>query len=154
MGNNRIKLLLNFIDENECNEILSGNYNQEILKAKIYDEIQKHFPTKFKGYETTDIVDIKINEYIVGQTYPDFKSNDENFLSFMIQLNNDYEDGYFQFLINDGENYFQVHHGTGHMVIFFSNLNQRTTPVKQGIKKTISGKISLIKDNNSTKTLI
>jgi predicted 2-oxoglutarate/Fe(II)-dependent dioxygenase YbiX len=72
----------------------------------------------------------------------------------MIQLNNDYNEGYFQFLINDGESYFQVNHGAGHLVLFFSNLKQRTTPVKSGIKKTLSGKILLIKDKDVKNTLI
>jgi hypothetical protein len=72
----------------------------------------------------------------------------------MITLNNNYEEGYFQFLINNGENYFQVHHGAGHMVLFFSNLNQRTTPVIKGIKKTLTGKVLLIKDNSVKQTLI
>lgn len=154
MGKNKIKLLLNFIDEDQCNKILSGSYDETVLKTKIFEEIQKHFPTKFKGFDTSGIIDININEYVVDQKYHDFKSNDDNFISFMIQLNNDYEEGYFQFLINNGENYFQVHHGAGHMVLFFSNLNQRTTPVTKGIKKTLTGKVSLIKDNSIKQTLI
>lgn len=154
MGRNRIKLLLNFIDKEQCVEILSGNHDQNMLNDKIYNEINKYFSTNYKGYETSGIIDIELNEYIVDQKYNDFKSNDDNFISFMIQLNDDYEDGYFQFLINQGENYFQVNHGAGHMVLFFSNLNQRTTPVKKGTKKTLSGKISLIKNNNIKKTII
>jgi predicted 2-oxoglutarate/Fe(II)-dependent dioxygenase YbiX len=154
MGKNKIKQLLNFIDENECDKILSGNYNQEILNTKIYEEIQKHFPIKFKGYIPSGFIDIKLNEYQVDQKYHDFKSNDDNYISFMIQLNNDYNEGYFQFLINDGESYFQVNHGAGHLVLFFSNLKQRTTPVKSGIKKTLSGKILLIKDKDVKNTLI
>ncbi len=154
MRNKKIKLLLNFIDEHECSKILSGHYDQNILNKKIHNEIQKHFSIKFKGFKLSDFTDIKINEYQVDQKYHDFKSNDDNFISFMIQLNNEYEEGYFQFLINNGENYFQVNHGAGHLVLFFSNLNQRTTPVTKGIKKTLTGKVLLIKDNGADQTLI
>lgn len=154
MGKIKIKQLLDFLDEDACKDILSGTYDLDLLKTKIHHEIQKYFPTKFKGFDTTGIVDINMNEYIVDQKYHDFKTNDDNYISFMIQLNDEYEEGYFQFLINEGENYFQVNHGTGHLVLFFSNLHQRTTPVKSGVKKTLSGKILLIKNNNIKNTLI
>ena len=154
MSTNRLKLLLNFIDENECQQILLGEYDQTKLKDKIFNEFKKYFETKFKGYTISDIIDLKINEYGVGQKYHDFISNDVNYLSFMIQLNNNYKEGYFQFLVNDGESYFQVHHGAGHIVLFFSNLKQRTTPVEYGVKKTLTGHVNLIKNDVIEKTLI
>ena len=121
-----------------CRRIREFSVFAELVPYDIsYEEIQKHFPIKFKGYIPSGFIDIKLNEYQVDQKYHDFKSNDDNYISFMIQLNNDYNEGYFQFLINDGESYFQVNHGAGHLVLFFSNLKQRTTPVKSGIKKTL-----------------
>jgi hypothetical protein len=40
------------------------------------------------------------------------------------------------------------------MVLFFSNLKQRTTPVEYGVKKTLTGHFNLIKNENIKKTLI
>jgi len=154
MGKIKIKLLLGFLNEDECNNILSGEYDIDMLKTKVQNEIQKYFTTSFKGFDVSGLEDVNRVDYIVDQKYHDFKSNDDNYVSFMIQLNNDYEDGYFQFLINDGESYFQVNHGAGHLVLFFSNLHQRTTPVKRGVKKTMTGKLTLIKNNNIKNTLI
>lgn len=154
MKNKKIKLLLNFLTRDECDKIISNSYDVDSLRDRVLIEIEKYFVTNFKGYKVNNINDIKLDQYVVGQKYHDFESSDENYVSFLIQLNDNYSEGYFQFLVDDGNKYFQVHHGLGHLVLFFSNLPKRTTPVINGIKYTLTGNISLIETNSSDKTLI
>lgn len=154
MKNKKIKLLLNFLNRDECEKIMSNSYDMDSLRDRILIEVEKYFVTNFKGFKLNGVDDLKLNQYVVGQKYNDFESTDENYVSFLIQLNDDYSEGYFQFLVDDGNNYFQAHHGLGHLVLFFSNLSKRTTPVTNGIKHTLTGTISLIETYNSNKTLI
>lgn len=154
MKNKKIKLLLNFLNRDECDQVISGAYDKDMLMDKILNEVEKYFITNFKGFEIGGVVDLKLNQYSIEQKYNDFESADENYVSFLLQLNDEYKEGYFQFLVDDGNKYFQVHHGLGHLVLFFSNLPKRTTPVVSGVKHTLTGTISLIESTSSVKTLI
>lgn len=154
MKNKKIKILLNFLNADECLKIINNTYDKNVLVDRILVEIKKYFITDIKGFNIDIPKELVLKKYSVDQKYSDFKAVGENYLSFLIQLNDDYSDGHFQFLLDGGDSYFQVHHGMGHLVLFFSNLDKRTTPVTSGIKYTLTGDISLIKLNNSDKTLI
>jgi hypothetical protein len=153
--NRKLKLLLNFLSKEECINIINGSYNLEILKNRILREIEKNFVTQFKGFYIGDFVDLKIEKYNTEQKYKDFeKKGDETYVSFSLQLNSNYEDGFFQFLVDDGNRYFQVHHGLGHLILYFSDLPKRTTPVTNGTKYTLVGSLPLIKKTNNKNTLL
>ncbi len=153
--NRKLKLLLNFLNEEECVNIINNTHNLVILKNRILREIEKNFVTQFKGFYIGDFVDLKIEEYNTEQKYKDFeKGMGGTYVSFLLQLNDDYKDGFFQFLIDDGNRYFQVHHGLGHLTMYFSDLPKRTTPVTSGTKYTLVGSLPLIKKTNNKNTLL
>ena len=154
MKNKKIKLLLNFLDINQCTEIINNTYDRDALIERILIEVEKYFVTEFKGFKINIEKELTLNQYSVNQKYNDFETVEENYLSFLIQLNDDYSEGYFQFSVDDGNKYFQVNHGLGHLVLFFSNLPKRTTPVIKGVKHTLSGNISLVELSETKQTLI
>lgn len=146
----RVTIIKNFIDEDECKRALETK-DYSFIKFKLERYIKHNI--KLKGYSFTELSPLILNHHIVGVNDPKWVT-DDSYISFLIQLNNEYEQGYFQFLVDNDDNYFQLHHGTGHLVLFFSNLKHRTTPIKSGEKYTITTSISITKDDNYTKTLI
>jgi predicted 2-oxoglutarate/Fe(II)-dependent dioxygenase YbiX len=145
---------LNFFTEGECLRIIENKYDLELLKNKILNSIKTHFISDYKGYVLNDVVDIKLNSYKPNQKYENFKKIENGFISFMIQLNDEYDEGFFQFSVKDDTYYYQLQPGTGHMVLFFSNLNHRVIPVKRGIKYTLTGTVNLKEKVNYKKTII
>jgi predicted 2-oxoglutarate/Fe(II)-dependent dioxygenase YbiX len=159
--NKLMSVIKDFLNEDECNTIIEHfNNNKEIdidfLKTKILIAVKENFNTQFNGYGLSDITDFNFNTYEVSKGYVDFESDDddEKYVTFMVQLNNDYKGGFYQFLINEGENYYQMEHGAGYLVIYYSNLPQRMLTVKRGTKYTITGCLKLVKDHNYKKTII
>jgi hypothetical protein len=148
---NRLKLIKNFINKDECKYALeTADYS--FIKFKLDRYIK--FNIKLKGYVFTELSPLKLNHHIVGFNDSRWIIDSNSYISFLLQLNDEYEQGYFQFLLDEDDNYFQLHHGCGHLVLFFSNLKHRTTPIESGEKYTISTSISITKDDNYTKTLI
>lgn len=147
----RVTIIKNFIDADECKYALE-NADYSFIKFKLDRYIQHNI--KLKGYIFTELSPLKLNHHIVGVNDPMWITDNDSYISFLLQLNDSYEEGYFQFLVDNDDNYFQLHHGTGHLVLFFSNLKHRTTPIKTGEKYTITTSISITKDNTYTKTLI
>ena len=148
---NRVTVIKNFIDEDECKLALEKN-DYSFIKFKLERYIKHNI--KIKGYSFTELSPFVLNHHIVGINDPKWVTDDNSYISFLIQLNDEYEQGYFQFLLDDDDNYFQLHHGAGHLVLFFSNLKHRTTPIESGKKFTITTSVSTIKDDTYTKTLI
>jgi hypothetical protein len=146
--------VLNFLTKEECSDIINNRCDLENLKLKLINCIKDYFITDFKGYELDEITNIELNSYTVNQKYFNFQKIDNEFLSFMIQLNEDYDEGFFQFLVKDDTEYYQFYSGAGHMILFFSSLKHRTIPVKSGIKYTLTGNIILKQIDNYTKTII
>lgn len=146
--------VLNFLTKDECVSIIQNNFDLKLLKEKIINSIKDYYVTDFKGYELDEISDIQLNTYTVNQTYLNFQKINNEFLSFMIQLNEDYDEGFLQFSVKDDSQYYQFYSGAGHMILFFSSLKHRTIPVKSGVKYTLTGNILLKKINNYTKTII
>jgi hypothetical protein len=147
----RVTIIKNFIDEDECKYALQ-NADYSFIKFKLDRYIQ--YNIKLKGYVFTELSPLKLNHHIVGVNDPIWITDKNSYISFLLQLNDSYEGGYFQFLVDNDDNYFQLHHGSGHLVLFFSNLKHRTTPIESGEKYTITASISITKDNTYTKTLI
>jgi hypothetical protein len=147
----RVTIIKNFIDEGECKYALH-NTDYSFIKFKLDRYIQ--YNIKLKGYEFAELSPLKLNHHIVGVNNPNWITDGDSYISFLLQLNDSYEGGYFQFLVDNDDNYFQLHHGTGHLVLFFSNLKHRTTPIEIGEKYTITTSISITKDDTYTKTLI
>jgi hypothetical protein len=142
----RISVVKNFLTKEECSSVL-GCLKNGILpdKSDVYKKLNNYINAsiKLKGYELTELSPIKLNIHNAGVSSLKWITDTESYITILIQLNDAYEDGYSQFLIDDGDNYFQLHHGAGHMVVFFSNLKQRTSPVINGIKYTLTTTISI-----------
>jgi hypothetical protein len=147
----RVTILKNFIDEDECKQALETE-DYSFIKFKL-DRYIKH-NIKLKGYSFTELSPLTLNHHIVGVNDSMWVTDSKSYISFLLQLNDSYKEGYFQFLVDNDDNYFQLHHGSGNLVLFFSNLKHRTTPIEEGEKYTITTSISIIKDDNYTKTLI
>jgi hypothetical protein len=154
MFNRIAKPVFNFLTNNECDAIIEGKFDLDKLKNKILNTAREYFITEFNGYELSEIDDIEINLYKPNQKYTNFNKIEDGFLSFVIQLNNEYDEGFFQFSFKDDNYHYQMYPGKGHMLLFFSNLNHRTVPVKKGIKYTLNGTIRLKKRKNYKKTII
>ena len=147
----RVTIIKNFIDEDECKYALeTADYS--FIKFKLDRYIK--FNIKLKGHSFTELSPLNLNQHIVGVNSSKWNIDSNSYISFLIQLNDEYEQGYFQFLLDEDDNYFQLHRGSGHMVVFFSNLKNRTTPIEMGEKYTITTSISISKDDTYTKTLI
>jgi len=153
----RITIVKEFLSKDECSLLLEclndGKLSDESdVYKKLNDYINKSI--KLKGYEFTKLSPIKLNIHNTGASSLKWNIDSDSYITILIQLNDSYEQGYLQFLIDDGDNYFQLHHGAGHMVAFFSNLKNRTSPVVNGIKYTMTTSISIKELKNYKSTLI
>lgn len=147
----RIKIIKNFLTKDECVYALdTKDY------SFIYDKVKSYIDNfiQLKGYTFTKLLPFRLNTHIVGVNNPNWYVDEDAYISFLIQLNDAYKEGYFQFLVDEDENYFQLHHGYGHMIVYFSNLKNRTSPVEGGIKYTITSSISINKIDGFEKTII
>jgi hypothetical protein len=154
MFNKIAKPVFNFLTINECDAIIEGKFDLDKLKNKILNTTREYFITEFNGYELSEIDDIEINSYRSDQKYTNFNKIEDGFLSFVIQLNDDYDEGFFQFSFKEESYHYQMYPGKGHMLLFFSNLRHRTIPVKKVIKYTLNGTIRLKKSKNYKKRII
>lgn len=147
----RITIIKNFIDEDECKYALdTADYS--FIKFKLDRYIK--FNIKLKGHSFTELSPLKLNHHISGVNDPNWVTDSDSYISFLIQLNEDYFRGRFQFLIDDDDKYFQLPHGAGNLVVYFSNIKNRTTPVENGMKYTIASSVNIIKEEDFKKTLI
>jgi hypothetical protein len=141
----RITIVKNFVDEDECNHALeTEDYSFIAFKLERYIK----YNINLKGYSIDSPLPFKLNTHTPNSNNPKWNIDTNSYISFLIQLNDSYENGYFQFLLDDGDNYFQLHHGAGNMVIYFSNLKHRTSPVINGTKYTITSSVSITKNSN------
>jgi hypothetical protein len=153
----RITIVKEFLSKDECSLILAclkdGKLSDE---SDVYKKLNDYINTtiKLKGYELTKLSPIKLNIHNAGPSSLKWITDTNSYITILIQLNESYEQGYLQFLTDDGDNYFQLHHGAGHMVVFFSNLKNRTSPVINGIKYTMTTSISITELENYKSTLI
>jgi len=153
----RIVVIENFLTKEECNDTLSFLMEGGVLDSGIiYDRLTKYLSDNInvKGYTVSNISPFKFNTHTGQNSNPEWSSDDDSYISFLIQLNEDYFRGRFQFLVDDSDKYFQLAHGAGNLVIYFSNIKNRTTPVENGIKYTITNSVNIIKKEDFKKTLI
>jgi predicted 2-oxoglutarate/Fe(II)-dependent dioxygenase YbiX len=179
----KLHTIKEFLSEKECSEILS-KYKKELelkpgevvgnavnkrkssiafipnidivddrLKSTLKNLIQ------IKGYEVTGLGPYQFTEYKVGEYYDWHKDSDKDeyshrFCSIVIQLNDEYVDGYLQLRDEGGDNVIQLDKGIGTMYIFFSNITHRVIPVKEGIRYSLVNWVSLKKIEEYKKTLI
>lgn len=114
---------------------------------------------KMKGFEVTGLGPYQFTEYKVGEFYDWHTDSDKDeykdrFCSIVIQLNDDYENGYLQLNDETTESTIQLEKGVGTMYIFYSNIRHRVLPVKSGIRYSLVNWISLKKIENFKNTLI
>lgn len=148
---NRITVIKDFLSKNECEYALK-ECNYSIIQSKLKEYITNTI--ELKGYIFNEISPFKINTHITNDSSLIWKVDTTSYISFLIQLNDSYNGGYFQFLVDNNDRYFQLHHGIGHMVVFFSNIQHRTSPIESGTKYTLSTSVSIVKDINYDITLI
>ena len=141
----KITIVKNFVDEDECKYALeTADYS--FIKFKLERYIK--YNINLKGYSIDTLLPFNLNTHTPDSSNPKWNTDTSSYVSFLIQLNESYENGYFQFLLDGGDNYFQLHHGVGNMVVFFSNLKNRTSPVTSGTKHTLTSSVSIIKNSN------
>lgn len=150
----RIKIAHDFLTKTECESLLNDyfknvNSDYTFLKKRIFDYLN----LTLKGYEL-DLSEFKIYKLDKTSTNPDWHIDTDSYISIMIQLNDDYVDGIFQFLLDEGDTYFQLHHGSGKMVSYFSNIKNRTTPIIRGDKYVLTTSIKIQKIIDYKKTII
>jgi hypothetical protein len=146
----KITIVKNFVDEDECKYALeTADYS--FIKFKLERYIK--YNINLKGYSIDTLLPFNLNTHTPDSSNPKWNTDTSSYISFLIQLNESYENGYFQFLLDGGDNYFQLHHGVGNMAVFFSNLKHRTSPVINGTKHTLTSSVSIIKNSNN-QTLI
>jgi hypothetical protein len=146
----KITIVKNFVDEDECNYALeTADYS--FIKFKLERYIK--YNISLKGYSVDTLLPFNLNTHTPNSSSPKWNTDTSSYISFLIQLNESYENGYFQFLLDGGDNYFQLHHCVENMALFFSNHNHSTTPVINGTKHTLTSSVSIIKNSNN-QTLI
>jgi predicted 2-oxoglutarate/Fe(II)-dependent dioxygenase YbiX len=172
-----------FLTEEECLSILEKAKNSlELIPAEVVggmvlktrkssvafvnqiDEVGEKLKTflentiTLKGFTVTGLGPYQFTEYKEGEYYnwhtdSGTEEYKDRFCSIVIQLNNDYTDGFLE--LKDGQNNtIQVERGVGNMSIFYSNILHRVTPVKDGIRYSLVNWVSLEAIKNNKKTLI
>jgi hypothetical protein len=153
----RIKIVKDFLSKDECISALDYFKNgKDPKESDVYKKINDYVNSfiKLKGYKFSELSPLILNTHNVGPSNLKWDTDTQSYITILIQLNDSYEQGYFQFSVDDDTNYFQLHHGAGHMVVFFSNLKYRTSPIESGIKYTITTSISLEEMQNYKHTII
>lgn len=158
MTNNEINIIENFLSEDECSEIIlkfknGQDINIDDFHKRIEDTLNENY--KFKGFKFKKLNPLILKEYTTETKYSlEWKSNENSYFTIIIQLNNDFKNGYQQFSIADEEFYLQVPKNIGNMTVFFSNLMHRLAPVKIGVKYTLETEIEITEIPNYNKTLL
>jgi hypothetical protein len=158
MENQKINIIEGFLSEDECKEIIITHKNGELLNSyyvteKITKILDDNF--KFKGYKLSELSPIIFKEYTPKTKYTlKWKVKNSTYFTIIVQLNDDFKNGYQQFLVDDDENYYQVPKFVGSLVFFFSNMKHRIAPVRMSSKYVLECEVKLVKDENFKKTLL
>ena len=83
----RVTIIKNFIDEGECKYALH-NTDYSFIKFKLDRYIQ--YNIKLKGYEFAELSPLKLNHHIVGVNNPNWITDDDSYISFLLQLYSHY----------------------------------------------------------------
>lgn len=182
MENNEIKVIENFLTNEECSSILNickKNVNLNIASVIggdskdrkssvgwIYDlgylnERLKNILKDsyfFNGMEVTGLGPFQFTEYKTGEFYDWHTDRDsttfmDRFTSTVIQLNDNYSGGVLEIKNSKGE-LVPIDNKVGSLYIFDSNLRHRVTPVDNGTRYSLVNWVSIIKTNSSQQNLI
>jgi hypothetical protein len=153
-----LNIIENFLSPDECKYYIDGIINNSKLDTDLISNRLKTILNdqyKLKGHRFKELNKLKPKKYTNNLKYPlEWNTDKDSYFTIAIQLNNDYENGYIQFLRDDDEKYLQVPRNSGSAIIFFSNIKNRQARVREGIRFTIETKIGIEKDPNDSKTLI
>ena len=145
-------------------DVLSNKRKSSVAGVKNIEEVDEKLKTfleetiVLKGYSVTGLGPYQFTEYKEGEYYDwhTDSNNDElkhRFCSVVIQLNNDYSEGFLQ-LKDNNDNTIQMERSVGNLYIFYSNIMHRVIPVKDGTRYSLVNWVSLEPIKNYTKTLI
>lgn len=158
MENKRINLIEEFLSKEECDEFIKHHKNGDILNSTyMYEKIIKTLNDnfKFKGHYLGELDSITFKEFSPEKKYTlKWEINNDSYFTVVVQLNDNFLNGYEQYLIDDDEKYYQSPKITGSLIFFFSNIKHRVAPVKTNSKYILETKIKLLNDINFKKTLI
>lgn len=158
MESKKINIIEGFLSEDECKELINSHKNGELLNSlyvadKITKTLNDNF--KFKGFKFGELGPIIFKEYTPNTKYTlKWIINDFNYFTIRIQLNDEYDNGYHQYLMNEDEKYFQSPKITGSMIFFFSNVKHRLAPVESKVKYVLETELNLTEIPNFKKTLL
>lgn len=158
MENKKITIIEDFLTEDECiNIITSYNNGDEMDLSYVSFKIEKILSDnfKFKGYKLDNLSPISFKKYTKKTKYTlKWKVKNSTYFTIGVQLNDDFENGHQQFLVDDDEKYFQVPKITGSLFFFFSNIKHRIAPVELNTKYVLETEVKLIEDKTFQKTLL
>jgi hypothetical protein len=158
MENKRINLIKEFLSKEECDELIKHHKDGDILDSTyMHEKITKilNDNLKFKGHYLGELETITFKEYTPEKKYTlKWEINDDTYFTIVVQLNDDFDNGYEQYLIDEDENYYQSPKITGSLIFFFSNIKHRLAPVKNSSKYVLETEIKLLENVNFKKTLI
>jgi len=180
--NNLIKVVENFLTDEECDYILNkyknelklseaqvtnGNYksrkssvgwidNLNDVNERLTDLLKKSY--NINGMEVTGLGLFQFTEYKVGE-YFDWHTDRigeiyrDRFVSTVILLNDNYSGGVLEILDING-NQIPTNQKVGNLYIFDSGLRHRVTPVETGTRYSLVNWISLVKTNPIKQNII
>lgn len=158
MENKRIDLIEEFLSKDECAELIKNHKDGDVLNSTyVYEKINKTLNDnfKFKGHYLGELKTIIFKEYTPEKKYTlNWGINNNSYFTIVVQLNDDFRNGYEQYLMDEDEKYFQSPKITGSLIFFFSNIKHRLAPVKTNSKYVLETEIKLLKNVNFKKTLI
>ena len=148
----------NFLTNDECNDIINNNKNSTIPVLNFNSELERNVKmveylpeltdriiTKINSLNVSNIIYNNIQYYIFNQ----YKSNNElslhsdssevsrgGTLTILIQLNENYEDGEFYYVLDDVE--YLLPKKTGSIFIFDSNIQHGVKKIKSDIRYSLN----------------
>jgi predicted 2-oxoglutarate/Fe(II)-dependent dioxygenase YbiX len=125
-----------------------------IMGDRILDKVKEHVGD-IKGYEPS-LDTFQFTKYEKGDFFDwHADSNDtvfkDRFYTIVLQLNDDYENGDFQLLINKE---ITLERGVGNLFIFPSEVVHRVKPITSGIRYSLVNWLKLKQIENIKKTLL
>lgn len=182
MENNEIKVIENFLTNQECFSVLKTcKESINLSVASVYNGNPNHRKSSvgwvsdlgylnerlknvlkdsyfFNGMEVTGLGPFQFTEYKNGQFYDWHTDRDSvtffnRFTSTVIQLNDNYTGGVLEIKNSKGE-LIDLENKIGNLYIFDSNLRHRVTPVETGVRYSLVNWVSIIKTNPSQQNLI
>ncbi len=183
MINNQIHIIENFLSIEECNFILNKCKEELTLtNAKVKSGYSKWRKSSIgridkinnineklidllkvlyniNGIEVSGLGPFQFTEYKVGEYFNWHSDRDgddiykDRFVTSIILLNDDYIGGILEIQDINGSK-IPTNQKMGNLYIFDSGLMHRVTPVEMGIRYSLVNWISVIKTNNTNKSII